>query len=437
MFRPVRESLQIWKGLLWYGLLGVVFFLLLNTYLIIPMLLGKSALSGYINIINVSDINSFKTVNDSVHGVLWNTAAMYGFWAEIGGRYAPLKTMVSYWFQLYLGILALSVWGVIASVIQWARVRRTTKASTDDHSIGRAPWVVFSFVIIGFISFVLAVGIAHPWTAPVSWWMYNHVPFYKGLRDSQKWVGLLVVCYAYLGALGVDDLIPRLRRLCGLVVVRIGGRRLLPGKVHQMVGYISTMGVKAIPALFLVIPLLYAPGMFGGFKGQICVGNYPKSWLSANEYLKKDPDTFRVLFLPWHQYINLSFACHKIIANPAALFFDKPTIAGDNLEMGAMYTQSVRPESKYIEGEILEKKEHFAVRSFAFDATRNFQDQVTGFPRTSFGTALLPLNIKYVILAQESDFFSYGFVGQSPDMKLVYDSPEMKVYLNERWQTAP
>jgi hypothetical protein len=255
------------------------------------------------------------------------------------------------------------------------------------------------------------------------------VPFYKGFREPQKWVGLLVICYAYLGALGVDDVISRAQHILENLKFKV--------RIKHVASRALETVSKAVPALFLVIPLLYAPGMFGGFKGQLCVGNYPKSWLSANEYLKKDSDTFRVLFLPWHQYINLSFACHKIIANPAALFFDKPTIAGDNLEMGAMYTQSVRLESKYIEGEILEKKEHFAVRNFAFDATRNFQDQVTDSPRTSFGTALLPLNIKYVILAQESDFFSYGFVGQSPDMKLVYDSPELKVYLNEQWHAIP
>jgi hypothetical protein len=165
---------------------------------------------------------------------------------------------------------------------------------------------------------------------------------------------------------------------------------------------------QTIPAFFIIIPLLYSPGMLWGFRGQLYTSNYPESWFEVNEILNQDQDDFRVLFLPWHQYMHFSFA-GRIIINPASKFFDKPVVAGDNMEMGSIYTQSSNSDSRYIEQEILAHK----------DEIKNL------------GEKLLPLNVKYVIFAQESDFFNYAFVEQQNDLELVYNRGRLKVYRNK------
>lgn len=193
---------------------------------------------------------------------------------------------------------------------------------------------------------------------------------------------------------------------------------------------------RVIPALFLLVPLLYSPGMLWGFGGQLCVSDYPKSWFEVNEFLNKDKDNFRTLFLPWHLYMSFSFACNKIIANPAHNFFDKSVLAGDNMEMGPIYTQSMRLESKYIEKEILGNKLKFV------EINRNMSTEADEINRNtleinrdyiSLGEKLNVLNIKYVIWAQDSDFFNYEFVSRSPDLELVFDSKELKVYQNLKY----
>ncbi len=86
------------------------------------------------------------------------------------------------------------------------------------------------------------------------------------------------------------------------------------------------------------------------------------------------------------------------------------------MEFGPIYTQSTRPESKYIEQKIIQRGKDFV--------------NTEGKGTVSLGETLLPLKIKYVIMAKDSDFFNYTYVPNSPDMKLVYDSPELAVYEN-------
>ncbi len=214
--------------------------------------------------------------------------------------------------------------------------------------------------------------------------------------------------YAIFASIGVNDILGRVERLSD-------------NKFYW---------VKLIvPGLFFLVPLAYSPGIFWGFNNQIKPAQYPPSWFAVNDLLNHDSDNFRTLFLPWHEYIKLSFA-GTVVVNPAEQFFQKPTIAGDNMEFGPIYTQSTRPESKYIENEILANGDKFAVK----DQTSSSGDAGGIKPGLSLGDKLDALNIKYVVVAQESDFFNYDFVSESPDMVLIYDSQNLKVYKNLKWQ---
>ena len=152
--------------------------------------------------------------------------------------------------------------------------------------------------------------------------------------------------------------------------------------------------------------------MVWGFGGQLYTSHYPQSWLEANEILNQDRDDFKVLFLPWHLYMPFSFAENKVIANPAPRFFDKETIAGDNIEVGNIYTHSKRPISQLVENVVLKK-------------TQGIED---------LGERLAPFNIKYIILTKEADWQKYDFLNEQKDLKIVYDLAELKIYQNRSWE---
>ena len=142
--------------------------------------------------------------------------------------------------------------------------------------------------------------------------------------------------------------------------------------------------------------------------------NYPDSWFEVNELLNEDADDFIVLFLPWHQYLAFNFTHPKVIGNPADTFFDRKVIAGDNIEMGKIYTQSVRPESAYVENELV----------FAEN------------PMKDLGNKLNHLNTKYVILATGGTYKNYKFLDKSEELEIVYYSEDLVLYLNKVWQKS-
>ncbi len=413
-------------------------FFVLNIYWIAPAFLGETALGGFAaKIITETHIFSFFTRVDPQHGALWNTAAMYGFWGDEDMRYVPQKMFVSYWFYIFFALFSLVLWGVGVSILKskilapkllrWYgagasqksklvangtelldnEILPRQKADQDDGGTRDSSqddktaldffqwWIVVPLILTGLVAFFFAVGVAYEPFKPAVLWFYHHIPFFRGFREPQKFVALLVFVYAIFGAVGVDDLLGRIER--------IKNKR---ARIFKLVA----------PAFFLLIPLAYSPGMLWGFHGQIKPSNYPASWFQVDEFLKNDYDDFRTLFLPWHQYIYLSFA-HTVIANPAERFFHKPVIAGDNMEFGPIYTQSTRPESKYIEQEILGNKSKFIAMKGKP-------------PELHLGEKLNHFKIKYIIMAKDSDFFNYTYIANSPDMKLVYDSPELAVYEN-------
>lgn len=395
----------------WYFFL-LLFFFLLNSYWIIPVLTGTSAIGELIgNRINNTDIFSFFTRTDSQHGILWNTASLYGFWGDDDMRYVSQKLFVSHWFYIFFVLFLLVLWGVGVSVRRcfWRKKGTDTtflpeaNIQNDEREkrfIGIEGqdffrwWVVVPLILTGFIAFFLAVGVSYEPFKPAILWLYNHVPFFRGFREPQKFVALLVFVYAIFSSIGVDDIL-----------------QSIEGLRSKKLRFLKIIA----PAFFLLIPLAYSPGMLWGFHGQIKPSNYPESWFAVDQFLVNDKDNFQVLFLPWHQYIYLGFA-RTVIANPAERFFHKPTIAGDNMEFGPIYTESTRPESKYIEQKIIQRRKDFITEK--------------GNGVISLGQTLLPLNIKYIIMAKDSDFIKYSFVPNSPDMKLVYDSSELSVYQN-------
>jgi hypothetical protein len=61
--------------------------------------------------------------------------------------------------------------------------------------------------------------------------------------------------------------------------------------------------------------------MLGGFWGQLKPVQYPASWYEVQKIVDKLPEGEKVLVLPWHGYISLSFNNNILVSNPSKSFF--------------------------------------------------------------------------------------------------------------------
>ncbi|RLC61471.1 MAG: hypothetical protein DRI01_08455, partial [Chloroflexi bacterium] len=249
-------------------------------------------------------------------------------------------------------------------------------------------WIVLSFGIIGLASFLLALGASTEVTRRPFEWLWEQMPFFRGFRDSHKFVALLALSYAYLGGLGINEL----------------GRAL-----KQQTKRLPIMIIAALITVALLTPPAYSFTMFG-FYGQLGTTDYPPEWYEVNHYLNQDSDDFNVLFLPWHLYMDYSWLPNrdKRLINPAPQFFDKPVISGDNIEVPGIYSQSTNPISKYVE---------FLLKN--------------GNNTNNLGELLAPLNVRYVVLIGEADYKSYDFLYRQEDLRMELEKPGITLFRNE------
>lgn len=355
-----------------YVLMGSII-LLLNLNWVVGNFVGTGgAAASKTESIESMDYTAFRTLKSDKTNIFFNTAGMHGYWGENQGRFMTVrKKTQSYWKPLMALIMGIALFGALSQ-----------RRNKDRRRFVRMLMVFFP------IALILAIGVSDNWTKPITMFMYDHVPFYKGMREPHKWVGMLLVIYAYLGALGVEKI--------------MGGNLYRRKVLYPLIGVVLCS-----------LPILYTPTIFFAFSGQLKPVDYYETWYEVNDFLNEDEDDFQALFLPWHQYIRFYFS-GKLFDNPAEKFFEKEVIRGDNIEfLPYIYSQSNRPESKYIEsfirhGEDREKLENF-------------------------GEKLKQLNVKYVLLAREVDWQGYRFLARQDDLEVVKDVKSMIVYKNLAW----
>jgi hypothetical protein len=345
-------------------------FLAVNAYWLIPLATAKGTL--------VQQITEQDLLIFAPHGggltIPYSLATMYGFWR---GGYTYTKDIFPVWPLFFIIILFLAVYGFVSNY-------RDRKAQ--------------SFAAIGIISFLLAMSVYGP-LGP----LFENVSILQGFRDSQKFVGLLVLAYAYLGALGVNSLLSRFER--GPTKTKNG----IKTRVNSLLGRFKWDKKKvlsiSIAAIALATPIAYNFTQFG-FWGQLRPTDYPVDWYQANKILDNDNQDFNVLFLPWHLYMDFGFVPNqdKDIANPASTFFDKPIITGQNIEVPGIYTESTNPGQLYV-GSILSSG-------------------------SISGENLMLLDVKYVILAKEVGWAWYRGMLDNSDLQLVFDSENLAIYMN-------
>ncbi len=364
------------------GVLVLGLVLLASSYWLVPLVQGTNKTTALIEQFDARHLVAFRTAGDDQLGVVGNVAALYGYWGEREDRYVLPKEQMPAWIVIIVIIWGLVIGGLVNC---WRRI--PLPAGT-----GRRDKTGLVLAVAAVIAGVLAIGIAWPPLAGLNGWLVSHVPLFAGYREPQKFVALIALAYAYLGARGVDGLLWQVQNLKFKV---------------QNLGQLKLLTFNFALLTFLVLPLLYTPTMLWGFSGQLRSVDYPPEWYEANQFFVADSADFKILFLPWHQYLSFPFT-GRIIVNPAQRFFAKPVLAGDNAEIGLIARQVANPTSSYIENDIL------AVAGSISDA----------------GRRLSLIGVKYVVLAKTIDIEQHQWLDQQKELKLIIDNQSLRVYQN-------
>jgi hypothetical protein len=319
-------------------LAGLVF-LVLSAYWLIPRLNNNQPIE---NRFDITHWQAFAASSHNGSGTTLNVLSLNGFWGEgqpWSKQFAWPQDYAVFWIAI--GMIWLLV---LTGIINGFRNRE------------KRPVISF-FLILGITSFIFATGAGETVFKSLNIWLYEHIYFWRGFRDSQKFSGLLALSYAVLSGYGVN-----------------------------------TVRSNRFRVLIFLIPVSLGFLMWGGFKNQLRPVWYPEVWDKAKGIIQADSSDYKVLFLPWHGYLSFNFNNNLLIANPAKGFFGEKAIVSRSVEIKELYDQEVDPE--YIS---LDK----VVRS----VTSLSPDQTIDY--------LINKNIKYIVFFQDLngvDNLKYGFL---------------------------
>lgn len=338
--------------------IGAVIVLGLNAQWLWSISTGQSDALGYAaKHIQRSELTAFQTSGATPKQALANVLMMSGFWGKDQWRYVDLTKITENWGRSFYFLLPILIGGIVAA---WRNRNQR--------------WLMVGSVIAVVLGALLALGIRLPVVREATLWLFDHWVVYRGLRETQKWVALVVIGYAVILAIGLRHLFnhPTGERWSGLLTALIG----------------------------LVI-IFQAPILLFGFHGQTEAVTYPADWYTAEEITATNGCNQHVLVLPWHLYVGLNFA-GTVTRNPAPYFFRCPVVTGSNMELTGVAGYEVRPDSQEVAPWIASRGQN--------------------------KTVLENANVGYVVLLREADWRQYEWLAQQDYLELVHDVPLVQVY---------
>lgn len=303
----------------------------------------------------------FRTAGDERVGVLGNVITLHGFWGERepwSDRFIlPKEQGVSFWvaFSAVLLLVGVGVYTALAS--RQLRIQ------------------VVCMLMVLLLAVIFSSGVGEGFLRPFNSLLFEHISFWKGFRDSQKWSGVVALLYALFAGLGAY----------AVLTTAWGRRYALEARV-----------------VLMCIPLMVTPMMLLGFVGQLHTTYYPESWEKVNGVLATTRDC-KAMFLPWQQYYSLSFNYDILTANVSPSYFDCEIVHGKNMGLGSIESQGGHGE----EYEVIEKA--------VTDNEANAEDVVQ---------LLREKGVRYIIFTDDvvaEDQYKYPFLGSSKLTLLLVD----------------
>lgn len=400
-----RRHAASWK----YLALVLGSWLIVSLYWLVPLLRGQSKAAHIIAGIDRDQLWVYATTGGPLH-----VLSLQGFWVDPHGRNVLASDTGALFWLACIAVMVLAGLGL------WRAWRHRDRLG-------------LALAAAGALAFILALGISWAPVRGLTDWLVTNLPYYRGYREPQKWVAVLVIAYAYLGAHGV-------------LVVR---ERLAAS--HRR--WAKTWGREGATLIAVLLPLALAPMLLWGAGGQLRSANYPASWYELNQRLNElprgggaegskaetpsdspagagsvadpgkpqdsvrqpeseggaasskgaaSPDT--VLF-PWHQYLYLDFA-GRTVANPAPAFFDRPLLVSDDPELYGVAPTGPRTPSRRFEDEVLAHR----------------------FYATNLGHSMGNLGIRYIVLLRQADWSDYAWLDRQTDLRLVTETDGWNLY---------
>jgi len=266
-----------------YGGIALVFFMLVNSFWIFNFNDPTATLPR----ITFDDFRAYQTMSDVTWGPYFNVVSLYGFWNQ---EVVLPKDVNPFWWVNTFIILLFSLFGM------YYLVRK------------KSPLAI-TLAILYIPVVVASVGLVSPLGEAFVQSLYQYVPMFKGLRDTEKLSGVIAFTYALCVPMGAH-----------LMYLILSNYKAEYKKIFMGVLY----------AVMLFIPLASTFSIFSGVNGYVPVGRYPEGWYQAEAALRRDMDSGKVLVLPWRGYMNMSFADMHLISNPAQRFFTPELIVSRN-----------------------------------------------------------------------------------------------------------
>jgi len=387
--RPWSPRLLIWLvgAALAFGVTSL-YILLPHSATELPTHVGATSLALY------------RTQGSRRFGLFVNVLGLYGFWRLGPGPTLP-KNLISGWPLLLAAILVLVVAGY-HDALRRSSSQQGRGAATGAASQPAERRLAWAAVVFGIAGYFLALGNQGP-TGPLFSWVYFHFFFFQIMREPQKFLMLTALAYALGLGWGVD-------RTLRAMAHRRGSLSDHPPEHLQPAKPRPAWSQRVAPAgwavvLAIVLPLAYTPTIFDGLAGQIAPSTIPTAYTQANRLMGDGPG--RVLYLPWHLYESQPFTQDRVVATPGPSLFSRTVLAGDNVQIGPVQTQSTSLRSAYIERLLAE-----------------------GPTLSAFGTAVAPLGVEWIVLAKTVNWQDDLWLTHQADLRKVLDDPTLDLFRN-------
>ena len=314
-------------------LLGLVFLmgmtLLPNLNWLIGVFLGNwSVVTDTLATFNQANIEGFLSHALAPFNLELTSLMLYGFWGERAGHLVFPEDVNPLWW----------VFSVILFLVSIGGYRFSYKNNKK---------LVWFLILVWPLSWIFATGISSSRFWALNQWMFDNIPYYIGLREPQKWVGLLL----FVRATGI--LLAFSKLLCLLDELRWSKRE---------------MQKKIVPLGVLVLILIAnTPALIWGFYGQLVLSDYPTDYQTYKQTtLSWDLRKGKILILPRHSYLACPWTQRKIISNPLKAYLgnNPQIVSSDNIEVANLYTNSTSLQSKNIET-FLQKKDLVLISGFS------------------------------------------------------------------------
>lgn len=369
IFVPILLVLPIFTGnikqiaIFW----GTLLFLNLNW--LIPAFLGHSELITIVDSFNVNDLIAFRSFADPNYGLVFNLLSGYGFWAGANHYFTLPKDVFMFWPLLSVMILSVVLVGIY-KIFKEGDVKEKTLA--------------VAMVILMVLALDFAGGVALPASRDMFISLYDKFPILRGLREPQKVIGLVMFCFAFFGAYGVEFLVKK----------------------------------KKIFLILLILPLIYTPTVFGSFWGQLRPVDYPASWSKVKTILDTHPGKNSVLAFPWHQYMRYRFNNNQAVVNIGPLYFGNKILSSQEYETKYLDSHETRVEALHVSGLLRIQKEGINLLGEKVDSPVDWAQNLS------------VIGVKYILMSKEEDWQDYQFLDTDQNLKKIYDDENFILYEN-------